>query len=160
MSDRVETQLEELGVKIEAKIEGMQPLSKAREAILNRPPTDDLINDLLPDSASAYMLICGRSGIGKTFLALNVLFCLATGVPFLSHKTKKCKVGLLSMEGSDRKLLNRFDRIALSFPAEAKDNIFWHHTTAITGAHKLDCTPMIGQIGLGESGGVSRYSPD
>ncbi len=24
----------------------------------------------------------------------------------------------------------------------------------------LDCTPMIGQIGLGESGGVSRYSPD
>jgi site-specific recombinase XerD len=25
---------------------------------------------------------------------------------------------------------------------------------------KLECTPMIGQIGLGESGGVSRCSPD
>ena len=25
---------------------------------------------------------------------------------------------------------------------------------------KVDRTPMIGQIGLGESGGVSRYSPD
>ena len=27
-------------------------------------------------------------------------------------------------------------------------------------AEAVDCTPMIGQIGLGESGGVSRYSPD
>ena len=109
----------------------MKPLSKMRSEIMNRPPADDLIQDLLPDSSSAYMLICGRSGIGKTFLALNMLHCLATGSPFLSHKTNKCKVGYLSMEGSDRKILNRFDTISESF-SNAEDNIYWHHTTAIT----------------------------
>ena len=110
----------------------MKPLSKMRNEIMNRPPADDLIQDLLPDSSSAYMLICGRSGVGKTFLALNILYCLATGMPFLSHKTKPCKVGYLSMEGSDQKILNRFNTISNSFPPNAEDNIHWQHTTAIT----------------------------
>ncbi len=109
----------------------MKSLSKMRHEIMNRPPADDLIQDMLPDSSSAYMLICGRSGIGKTFLALNLLYCLATGMPFLSHKTNKCKVGYLSMEGSDRKILKRFDTISESYP-NAEDNMYWHHTTAIT----------------------------
>lgn len=109
----------------------MKLLSQVRNEILARPPADDLIQDLLPDSSSAYMLICGRSGIGKTFLALNILYCLATGTPFLSHKTKQCQVGYLSMEGSDRKLLNRFDTLSVSFP-DTEDHIHWEHTTAIT----------------------------
>jgi RecA-family ATPase len=109
----------------------MEPLSKMRREIRMRPPADDLIQDLLPDSSSAYMLLCGRSGIGKTFLALNMLFCLASGIPFLDRKTTQCKVGYLSMEGSDLKILNRFDTIAQSFP-EVEENIFWKHTTAIT----------------------------
>lgn len=110
----------------------MKTLSQMCREISNRPPADDLIKDLLPDSSSAYMLICGRSGIGKTFLALNILFSLAAGVPFLSHKTKMCKVGYLSMEGSDQKILNRFNTIADSFLPNAVDNIHWEHTTAIT----------------------------
>jgi RecA-family ATPase len=110
----------------------MKSLAQMRKEIMSRPPAEDLIQDLLPDSSSAYMLICGRSGIGKTFLALNMLFCLATGEPFLSHKTKPCKVGYLSMEGSDQKILNRFDAISYSFPSNAKENIYWKHTTAIT----------------------------
>lgn len=109
----------------------MKLLSQARNEILARPPANDLIQDLLPDSSSAYMLICGRSGIGKTFLALNILYCLATGTPFLSHKTKQCQVGYLSMEGSDRKILNRFDTLSTSFP-DTEDNVHWHHTLAIT----------------------------
>ena len=109
----------------------MKPLSKMRREILDRPLTNDLIKDLLPDSSSAYMLICGRSGIGKTFLALNLLYCLATGTPFLSHKTSQCRVGYLSMEGADLKILKRFDTIGISFP-DTENNIYWHHTTAIT----------------------------
>lgn len=31
---------------------------------------------------------------------------------------------------------------------------------AVSYQESLDCTPMIGQIGLGESGRVSRCSPD
>ncbi|MFC1979333.1 AAA family ATPase [Chloroflexota bacterium] len=109
----------------------MKTLAEMRNEISKRPPEDDLIQDLLPDSSYAYMLICGRSGIGKTFLALQILYYLAEGVPFLSHKTKQCKVGYLSMEGSDRKILNRFDVIGRSYPT-AEEHIRWHHATAIT----------------------------
>lgn len=109
----------------------MRTLIEARKEIKSRPPADDLIQDLLPDSSSAYMLICGRAGIGKTFLALYLLFCLATGKPFLSFKTKQCQVGYLSMEGSDRKILNRFDTISESFPG-AEANISWEHSLPIT----------------------------
>jgi hypothetical protein len=35
------------------------------------------------------------------------------------------------------------------------DSDKWHKVL-----YKVECTPMIGQIGLGESGGVSRCSPD
>jgi RecA-family ATPase len=109
----------------------MKRLSEMRKDIMNRLPANDLIQDLLPDSSSAYMLICGRSGIGKTFLVLNIQYCLATGRPFLIHKTKKCKVGYISMEGSDQKLLTRFNTLSASFP-QAEDNIYWCHTTPIT----------------------------
>ena len=36
------------------------------------------------------------------------------------------------MEGSDQKILNRFNTISNSFPPNAEDNIHWEHTTAIT----------------------------
>jgi len=112
-----------------AKTEGipaMKSLQEMRDAIANEPEADDLIQDLLPHSNSAYMLIAGRSGIGKTFLLLNILYCLASGISFMSRKTKKCKVGYLSLEGDHKKILKRFNTIGLSFPG-AEDNIFWEH---------------------------------
>lgn len=110
----------------------MKSLQLMIKEINARPPADDLIQDLLPDSSSAYMLLCGRSGIGKTFLALHILYCLASGIPWLSRKTKQCKVGYLSMEGSDLKIASRFSRISKSFNGDSQKNIFWHHTMAIT----------------------------
>ena len=44
----------------------------------------------------------------------------------MSRKTKKCKVGYLSLEGDRKKILNRFNTIGLTFPG-AEDNIFWEH---------------------------------
>jgi len=104
----------------------MKSLQDMRDAIANEPEADDLIQDLLPDSNSAYMLIAGRSGIGKTFLLLNILYCLASGTPFMGRKTKRCKVGYLSLEGDCKKILKRFNTLGLSFPG-AEDNIFWEH---------------------------------
>jgi hypothetical protein len=113
------------------KYSSMQNIKQVRNEILARPPADDLIQDLLPDSSSAYMLIVGRPGIGKTNLALNLIFCLASGTPFFSHKTKTCRVGYLSFEGSDRKILQRFDTIGRSFNG-AESNISWEHTIPFT----------------------------
>ena len=107
----------------------MKTVEEMRNSILREPPSDDLIQDLLPHSTTAYMLIAGRSGIGKTFLLLNILYCLASGKPFLSHKTKQCKAGYLSFEGDRRKILTRFDTIGRSFP-NTRDYIHWEHTLA------------------------------
>jgi len=119
----------------------MKPLLSVLREIDAEPVANDLIQDLLPDSSSAYMLICGRSGIGKTFLALDILHCLASGRPFLSHKTKQCKVGYLSMEGARAKIATRFRTIGNSFNG-AQNNVFWEHSMAITlnseGIHKLE----------------------
>lgn len=110
----------------------MKSLAERRNEISSRPQEDDLIKDLLPDSKSAYMLICGRSGIGKTFIGLDILYCLASGLPFLSRKTKQCKVGYLSMEGSETKIMDRFDTISKSFPDGTESNIRWEHSLPIT----------------------------
>lgn len=111
----------------------MLTLDQRLREIRNRPQADDLIQDLLPDSIGAYMLIVGRSGIGKTFLALQLLYCLATGTKFLSHATKACNVGYLSFEGSEAKIATRFETLARSFP-QCNGNIGWDHTMGI----KLD----------------------
>jgi len=94
----------------------MQSLNEWREDILKQPIGEDIIKDLLPNASTEYMMICGRPGIGKTNLALYLAFCLATDTPFFSHKTKQCKVGYLAFEGTPHKLLNRFDKLAKSFP--------------------------------------------
>jgi len=140
--------LVEAGVKFEraepapqgVETRTMRSLDAMLKEIDAEPEANDLIQDLLPDSSSAYMLLCGRSGIGKTFLALDILHCLASGTPFLSHKTKPCKVGYLSMEGARAKIATRFRTIGNSFEG-AHDNIFWEHSLPITlnaeGVNKL-----------------------
>ena len=114
------------GNKVNTTIPTMKSLKDMRDAIANEPEADDLIYDLLPNSNSVYMLVTGRSGIGKTFLLLHILYCLASGMPFMSRKAKQCKVGYMSLEGDKRKILKRFNTIGLSFPG-AEDNIFWEH---------------------------------
>jgi hypothetical protein len=111
--------------------EAMKSLSTMRKEIQGRGVSNDVINDLLPDSSTAYCLVCGRSGIGKTFLVLQIIYCLASGKPFLSHKVKQCVVGYLSFEGSDMKILERFNTIGKSYPG-AENNIRWHHGLPIT----------------------------
>jgi len=70
----------------------------------------------LPNASTEYLLLCGRAGIGKTNLVLHLAFCLATGTPWFSHKTKTGKVGYLGFEGTQRKLLGRFEKLSKSFP--------------------------------------------
>lgn len=94
---------------------GMLPLGAWRAKVVADPPTEDIIQDLLPNASTEYLAICGRAGIGKTNLALHLAFCLATETPWFSHKTKRCRVGYLGFEGTPRKLLTRFDKLQDSF---------------------------------------------
>ena len=101
----------------------MMSLSSWRQAVLADPPRNDLIEDVIPNSPSEYCIICGRAGIGKTNLALGMGFCLATGRPWFSHKTTKCKVGYLAFEGPKAKLLGRVEKLLISYP-DAEPNLY------------------------------------
>ena len=67
----------------------MKTVDQVIEDLKKEPHTDDIIKDLFPNSTSAYMLICGRSGIGKTNLVLYLAFCIAIGMKFFSLETNQ-----------------------------------------------------------------------
>lgn len=94
------------------------------------PPADDIIKDLLPNSTTAYMLICGRSGIGKTNLALYLAFCIATGREFFSLETMQKRVGYLSFEGGKSQIAKRFAKLKQTF-GSAGDYLCWEHSLPI-----------------------------
>ena len=107
---------------------------KTIEEILNilkkEPPSDDIIKDLLPDSRNAYMLICGRSGIGKSNLILYLAFCLATGTKFFSLPTKQKIVGYLSFEGGQQQIARRFEKLRQTF-GNTGSYLRWEHSLPI-----------------------------
>jgi len=81
----------------------------------NTSEVDFLIEQLLPDSTQALMLICGQPGIGKTNLSLYTAFCLATGTKFFDFKTKPCEVGYLFMEAGPHQIGNRVEKLSNHF---------------------------------------------
>jgi len=102
----------------------LEALENWETRVRTRPSSPDLVEGILPDSTD-YMLIAGRAGIGKSIIALQLAFCLATGTPFLSFSCQKVKVGYLSFEGSDQKLLERVEKIKTNFPPTGR-NLFVH----------------------------------
>jgi len=106
------------------------------QRVKTKPVSSDLIEGILPDSTD-YMLIAGRTGIGKSILALQLAFCMATGTPFLGFPCKRVKVGYLSFEGSEQKLRDRVERIQANFP-DALDNLYLN----VGGSFKLAKQPQ------------------
>lgn len=108
----------------------MRTVDQVLEDINKEPPTDDIIKDLLPNSTTAYMLMCGRSGIGKTNLVLHLAFCIATGMKFFSMETKQKTIGYLSFEGGHHQIANRFGKLKQTF-GSAGEHLRWEHSMPI-----------------------------
>ena len=108
----------------------MKAVDQVIEDLKKEPQSDDIIKDLLPESTSAYMLICGRSGIGKTNLVLYLAYCIATGSRFFSMETKKSTIGYLSFEGSQKQIANRFEKLKKTF-GSAGSYLRWEHSLPI-----------------------------
>ena len=82
--------------------------------VRSRPQVPDLVKELIP-AKSGLILLGGRTGIGKTNLALQLAFSVATGVEFLGLKTRQADVGYLGFEGAPDKMANRLEKQARSF---------------------------------------------
>jgi len=74
------------------------------------------IDQILPAEAGEYIMVSGRTGIGKSILVLNMAFCLATGLPFYGFNCDKVTVGLLAMEGGQENIKNRLTKAIEQYP--------------------------------------------
>lgn len=75
-----------------------------------------LIDQVLPEDAGEYMLVSGKTGIGKSVLTMHLAFSLATGQPFMGMETQEVVVGMLAMEGGRDNIRDRFVKIAGQYP--------------------------------------------
>lgn len=66
-------------------------------AAINIQPPDWLVSHILPSHAIVFLY--GPEGIGKSFLALDLAFSIALGVPFAGHPTKRGPVLYVNAEG-------------------------------------------------------------
>jgi hypothetical protein len=80
-----------------------------------------IIKNILPAQAGEYILVSGRTGIGKSILMLNLLYCLGTGSPFFGFECRKTRTGLLIMEGDRSNLQDRIKKVKEQYPPT--DNI-------------------------------------
>jgi hypothetical protein len=119
-----------LGKREGAEKRYMKTVDQVLQELKNEPPSNDVIKDLLPDSTTAYMALCGRAGIGKTNLTLQLAFCIATGNKFLNLETKQQVVGYLSFEGARHQIAKRFEKLIKSF-GEVGEYLRWEHSLPI-----------------------------
>ncbi|MFC1919123.1 AAA family ATPase [Chloroflexota bacterium] len=98
----------------------IQPVEDWAEDIAKKKPQAQVIQDLLPNKRGEYIAIAGRTGIGKTNLALYLAFCLSTGTPFYGLPCKRIRVAFLEFEGDERNLIARYKKIKRGFPPTNK----------------------------------------
>ena len=70
-------------------------------------PVEDLIIE-------GYILLVGGSKIGKSWLMLDLAYCVATGRPFMGKNTTKCPVLYYALEDSERRIQDRNRKMNLS----------------------------------------------
>ncbi|MBI4596539.1 MAG: AAA family ATPase [Candidatus Tectomicrobia bacterium] len=75
-----------------------------------------IIENILPAQHGEYVLVSGRTGIGKSILMLNLFYCLGTGSPFFGFQCKKTRAGLLIMEGDKSNLRDRIQKVREKYP--------------------------------------------
>jgi len=89
---------------------------------LEIPEINWVIRDFIPEGLS---LFAGRPKIGKSYMALNLAFSIANGLPALSRfETIKSSVLYIAYEDNERRMQERIDRLTqVNDLTEAPDNL-------------------------------------
>jgi len=86
-------------------------------AVATRTPQPALIEQILPKQPGEYIIIAGRTGIGKTVFTFQTAFCLATPQPLLNkYVCRKSKVAYIALEGDDHNFMDRYSKVNPQFP--------------------------------------------
>jgi len=74
-----------------------------------------IVDQLMSGQAGEYLMLSGRTGIGKTNVALWLAYCISTGHEFFGHTCKQLDVAYLSFEGAKSNYENRIKKIEKQF---------------------------------------------
>jgi len=85
------------------------------------------VDQILPSQAGEYIIIAGRSGIGKSILAMQLGFCLANGRSFFGFDVEKAKTGYVCMEGSIENIKDRFEKMKSVFKGYDRKNFLFNY---------------------------------
>jgi archaellum biogenesis ATPase FlaH len=88
------------------------------------------IDGLIPKQS--IILLHGKSGIGKTWLALIMANAISKGIPFMGQGTKELPVVFIDFENSLPVLVDRIRKIGI------EDVLFWHSANEKIKPSKLD----------------------
>ncbi len=80
-----------------ARRRGDPPVLLTGSDLLALPDPECIVDGLLP--ADGLMVLYGPSGTFKSFLALDIALSIASGLPFLGHRTRRGYVVYVSAEG-------------------------------------------------------------
>lgn len=100
----VEITIDDYGPAQPAAVEPEKPRKKRKRFtpeslvdFLGRPPMRWIIKGIVPDADLT--VIYGEPGAGKSFVALDLALCMATGTPWRGKRTKKKRVVYVCAEG-------------------------------------------------------------
>jgi KaiC/GvpD/RAD55 family RecA-like ATPase len=113
-----------------------------------QPPGDWLIKGVLPDAD--LVVLFGASGSGKTFVALDMAFCVAQGLPWRGNRAKQGKVVIIAAEGAGG-LSKRAKAYAQHHGIDLRDVDIQIITAAPNFLHEEDIAEVLAEIkALGE----------
>lgn len=95
-----------------------------------------IIKDILPAQPGEYILVSGRTGIGKSILMIHMLYCLGTGKSFFGYECRQVSAGLLIMEGDRTNIMDRIEKIKAQYP----------QTDKIAMDFRLETKPLNGNL--------------
>lgn len=113
-----------------------------------QPPGEWLIKGVLPDAD--LVVLFGASGSGKTFVALDMAFAVAQGLPWRGNRTKKGRVVIIAAEGAGG-LTKRVRAYAKHHAIDLRDVAIDVITAAPNFLHEEDIAEVLAEIkALGE----------
>lgn len=99
----------------------MKELSAFLKEVRAMSPPEFLIENLL--IVGRYMVLVGRTGIGKSLLAIHLMLCFASGKPWLGFTVKPCPCLYLNFELSDLQLAPRLEKQLPSFSLQYEPKV-------------------------------------